>query len=136
MGKSRFFAPAGTDAFDYGDVKTEKYVDESRLWIVESSRQFLINEGLWDKEDGFVKALTGLDTLFQVEEAYLGNREYAARMNKAFNGNPNIYFSVMQQIAGDILERKGYPGAKWLSEDDLTPEQYQIWDESILRDKP
>jgi hypothetical protein len=35
-------------------------------------------------------------------------------------------------MARKDLEKKGYDGAHWKWEDDLTPEQYQIWNMSVV----
>ena len=136
-GESKFFTPDIEAAQEYNRGKatlSKLFSDESKLYKGENSQVYAQKSGLLDKEmTPDLQKLTGFKTLRQVDDAYVGGNWKGA--SKEFNENPNIYYTAFQQMAAKDLRGKGFSGARWSYEDDLTPTQYQIWDESALKTK-
>lgn len=132
MGKSKFFGQSMDDVAEYnepGRKLTTGLVDEKELYRGGSSTGYVETNGLMDNPHPLVERLTNGNarTPREVQNAISEGADWV--------DNPNIEYSVMQQIAAEDLAKKGYRGAKWLHEDDLTPVQYQIWDDSVLKTK-
>ncbi|MFI5241166.1 MAG: hypothetical protein ACHQUA_01900, partial [Microgenomates group bacterium] len=137
MSESTFFTPKKELTSEYnlsGKAKIyDNIVDESKLFKGESSQQYAIDNRLMNKPmSPDLQKLTGVKTLKQVEDIYVNG---GAGGSKEFSRNPNIYYTAFQQTAAKDLKAKGFNGAKWSYEDDLTPTQYQIWDKSIIKTK-
>lgn len=121
----RFFASDVDDAGNYGDtILVYELYNSSKLYKGESSLDYCEENGLMNSPHPFIKRLTNgaYNTLAEAEEDLIWNGE-----------NPNLYYALVQYVAKEQLSNKGYLGAHWRYEDDLVPEQYQIWDESIVK---
>jgi hypothetical protein len=135
-GDSIFFSPRGMGQQDYGENLTETNIPKnSKLYEGSSSYEYVSDSNLLDKKIPLVKKLTGFDTLREVEDAYIEGVPKESGANKEYQQNPNMFYTAFQQVAAEHLKKKGFQGAHWLEEDELTPEQYQIWDKSIISNK-
>lgn len=105
------------DAKIYKGYSSEYYCDTHKLNDVKDKmlKQILINSGL---KDEYVKKYENQDlTLREIRREDL---PFKTR-------DVNSWFACFQYMAKKDLEKKGYDGAEWEHEDDVTPHQYQIW---------
>lgn len=128
MGESTFFGKSLDDVAEYKE-DTRKLlsgkVNESDLYQGGSSFGYVEEKGLMDKPSPIVEKLSEGNAKTPTElDEFLNERKTSL--------NPNLMYSATQQIAAENLKKEGYKGAHWTYEDDLTPEQYQIWDMSAL----
>ena len=128
--------PEGADS-GFGSIRKDAYIDTPKLYNKnENSMEFLQNRGLWTKTDPALKKKYGIDTYEQMWEGSQGDEAIGNQFfKKEFGDNPNIPYKILQDKAEEILKAEGYPGAKWINEDDLNPTQYQIWDKSVIKTK-
>ncbi len=126
----KFWTTPEMAASEYGDYRSDAYVEEDCLYHGKSSLEFLIDLGLFDQFDPTLKSEYGLATLHEMVESYANGVDKGKRK---FRRNPNYFYTATQDRAEKILKEQGYPGVKWSYEDDLTPIQYHIWDKSIIR---
>jgi hypothetical protein len=109
---------------------TKVVVDDSELFKGESSQHYATDHNLLDKPmPPDLQKLTGLKTLRDVADEY--EEGVTEKSSEEYQQNPNIFYAAFQQVVAAELEAKGYKGAVWSYEDDLSPEQYQIWDHSV-----
>lgn len=126
-----FFTDYGESIADYGDNKIVVEVpDDIRLFNFSSSRDFIYKNNLENKHYPELKSLSNdgvFDTIAQyVDAADNGIYEYFK------DNNPNIWIQACQLVAKLELEGK-YDGAHWRWEDELIPEQWQIWNTALLK---
>jgi ADP-Ribosyltransferase in polyvalent proteins len=137
---SVFFGPAGIGYTDYGPDRIPAVIKkDANLYDGESSYQYLEEQGLHDKKDPLVLQMSGADlTPKQLVEGDYSDDIDRNIMgpHKTATGIHNPEFSVPQQIAMRELKKQGYDGAHWKYEDDLSPEQYQIWNKNVLKFMP
>lgn len=114
-GAGVFFAPNGQATSEYGgELNAFEIPVGTKLFKGESSIDFAEKHGLMDAPDPDVKKITGLSTLAQV-------------MDQAGEIDNDKLYDAFQTVAKRELEKAGYQGAHWSDEDDLNPEQYQLW---------
>lgn len=127
MGESKFYGESrdSVEDFNWPGTKLEKaLVDKSKLYDGGSSYGFLIdNKYDFNTKEPIIRKMTNgkAETIAQLDEL------------SALGEFPNEIYSATQQIAARELRKLGFGGARWVSEDDLIPVQYQIWDKSILK---
>ena len=124
-----FYATDYDDASNFSDnVVKYNLKDGAKIYRGESSLNYCIENDLmnvWDKD---LKNMLGVPTLIDmyeessVPDGYFPKDEYLD--DRPFFGT--------QLIAKKDLQKKGYDGAYWKWEDDLTPQQYQIWNMSVV----
>lgn len=119
-----FFAPKGQATSEYGkELHSFEIPAGSMLFNGESSIAFAQQHGLMDLEDPDVKKITGLSSLSDV-------------LDQQGVMPPQTFYNAFQTVAKRELEKAGYQGAYWSDEDDLNPEQYQIWGVAGAADGP
>lgn len=144
-GVTSFFTTESEAEFggkEFGDKQISKQVDENLLFIGDSSAEYLKDENLWSKKSDSLLKEFGVESAEEAEAAFDEGVPESFKFNgktinptEKFQRSPNSYWRITQRFAEDSLKEKGYPGTKWLSEDEMTPIQYQIWDKSILHGK-
>ena len=105
------------DAKIYRGYSSEDYCDKHNLYDVKDNglKKILISSGL---KDEYIKKYENQDlTLNEISK-----EDLPFKTNDA-----NSWFACFQYMAKKDLEKKGYDGARWEHEDDVTPHQYQIW---------
>ena len=133
-GESTFFAPKGEAQLDFGAHKTSVTINPSaKLYHGSSSYAYAIDKGLMNRKIQVVKDITGLDTLQQVHDAEANGIPPESGASIEFQRDPNLRYTAFQQVAKMELKKEGYQGAKWRSEDDLNPTQFQIWDRDAVQ---
>lgn len=119
-----FFAPKGQATSEYGkELHSFEIPAGSMLFNGKSSIAFAQQHGLMDLEDPDVKKITGLSSLSDV-------------LDQQGVMPPQTFHNAFQTVAKRELEKAGYQGAYWSDEDDLNPEQYQIWGVAGAADGP
>jgi phage gp29-like protein len=121
-----FFAKEGESTAEYGeDTHAATIKSGTRIYSGKSSFDLIEDRGLLDSAvDEVIQKQTGKHTLREVREA----------MDEGdIEGNNDLYYDAFQIVARQILEKEGYQGAHWTEEEDLTPEQYQVWDRAALQ---
>ena len=108
----RFFATTYDEAYNFGDVEISQIMDTARLYNGLNSLDFCEKNNLLGKNYPFLKRMFGVDSIKDLDD----NRQLFAT----------------QAVAKYELEKQGYDGAHWKYEDDLIPEQYQIWNLDVL----
>jgi len=121
----KFWAPEGSGYTDYGPKKTSSFIDENTLFKGPSSWNYAKENELMDKPFQFLKKEYGADTLTKVQQL-------ADDGEGVFSKDPNLFYKAFQDVAEKDLKEKGYKGAYWSSEDELSPRQYQVWDQSAI----
>lgn len=124
-----FLAKNKDEAYNYGDDVNSYVIDKNaNLYKGVSSYDYAQENNLLDVKSDFLKEKLGASTLREIEEIFDEGRE-----NTYYDENPNLYFFAFQYMAKEDLEKKGYDGAFWKVEDDLINEQYQIWNNDVLK---
>lgn len=123
-----FFASTESDASNYGTPEQYQIDKNAKLYEGLSSQNYAKENNLMNKESKKLEKELGVKTLKEVEDIYY-NWQTPSYLDK----NPNLYFYAFQYMAKEKLKEQGYDGAFWIAEDELTPEQYQIWNEEIFR---
>ena len=120
-----FFATNEGDASEYSD-NVIKYVidDNAKIYNGRSSEIYCEQNNLFDVEDKDILELTN-NTISKISQMYDDGQFIQ-------DDYLELCFPIWQLMARKDLEKKGYDGAHWKWEDDLTPEQYQIWNTSIV----
>jgi hypothetical protein len=143
----QFYGPRGTGCAEYGQVRTEAEIDESRLWHGESSLELAEKAGYMDdllpanvrRELGrHGKAGKAIKTYRDLHEAWSGgidpdDPEWEPLFDAMNSWGETSYFRVFQEKAAEYLRSLGYAGAHWEYEDEVSREQYQVWDRSAIR---
>lgn len=127
-----FFVDYGKDFGDFGDNKIVVEVpDDIKVFEYESSHAFIYDNHLEKKhypELGQL-ATVPMDTVEEFDSLF------ADGIYKYFkDNNPNIAIYASQLVARLELEDE-YDGAHWFWEDDLMPNQWQIWNTDLLKIK-
>ena len=124
-----FYATNYDDASNFSDnVVKYKLNSNSKIYKGQSSLNYCIENDLMTLQDKDLKNMLGVSTLIDmyeesnVPDGYFPKDEYLD--DRPFFGT--------QLIAKKDLQKKGYDGAYWKWEDDLTPQQYQIWNMSVV----
>ena len=124
-----FYAIDYDDASNFSDnVVKYKLNSNSKIYKGQSSLNYCIENDLMNIQDKDLKNMLGVSTLIDmyeessVPDGYFPKDEYLD--DRPFFGT--------QLIAKKDLQKKGYDGAYWKWEDDLTPQQYQIWNMSVV----
>lgn len=123
-----FFAIDENDASEFGKVEKIAIDGSAKIYEGISSQDYCKNNNLMNKEYKQIEKYTGLKTLKDVEYA-MQNQDGESKVDK----NPNLGFVAFQTVAKLNLESKNYDGAFWKHEDDLTPNQYQIWNKNKIK---
>lgn len=116
------------DASNYG--KPEKYIidKEANIYEGRDTREYANSNNLMDIKSEELKNTLGVETLKEVQDIY-ENWKTPSYLDK----NPNLYFYAFQYMTKEDLNKKGFDGAYWSFEDDLIPNQYQIWNKGVIR---
>ena len=129
---SVFFGPDGSGYTDYGPDRVPAAIHKNaRLFKGRSSMDFAYKRGLMKQRRPEVEELTGKWTLEEVAD-HLG--DYMELKGRTDTSNPD--YAAFQEVAKRELENEGYDGAHWSYEDELSPEQYQIWNKDVIRFMP
>lgn len=122
-----FFSPRGESVGEYGDkVYHATILPNVAMHEGESSMAHAQENDLMDKPlPKDLQDKLGVKTLTEVEEKSINGGVHSAE----FHDN---YYDAYQRMAKLDLESKGYQGAHWTQEEDLAPEQYQIWDRNAM----
>ena len=124
-----FFAVDQNDAGNFSDsVYQYELKDGAKIYKGESSLDYCKENNLMDKKDRDLQKMLGVNTLLDMFEDTYGNG--ALYPKDEFLDDRT--FAGTQLMAKKDLEKKGYDGAYWSYEDDLTPHQYQIWNTSVV----
>lgn len=123
-----FFAVSENDASNYGEPKKMTIDGKAKLYKGTSTQEYCEKNNLMDKEYKEIEKYTGLKTLNEVKYA-MENQDG----NSKVDDNPNLGFLAFQTVAKNELEKQGYDGAYWNREDELTPQQYQIWNKEVIK---
>lgn len=130
---SVFFGPEGSFYADYGDVRVKVAIaKDAKIHKGISSFSYVEKqhpEAMTEKRAD-VKRITGMDTLQEVNE---NQGDYEAFTGEVTD-NPD--YAAFQEVAKSKLQAEGYDGALWADEDQLSPEQYQIWNKDVIRFMP
>lgn len=133
-GTSLFFSPYEVDQFgkgtnlgyhEFGPGLSVRVIDNSaNIFEGTSSYEYLKGKGLTSAEDAMVRQITKgrYGTLDDVVDNEGGDEP--AEVDQ---------YRVSQAMAERELRKEGYDGAHWKYEDDLTPEQYQVWNRDVLK---
>lgn len=123
-----FFSPSKQDADNYGEAKEYTIDKTANIYEGKSSQDYAKENNLLDIKDNLLKEKLGVDNLREIENIY---NEWITP--SYLDKNPNLYFFAHQYMTMKDLKNKGYDGAYWKWEDDLTPQQYQIWNNKIFK---
>ena len=108
-----FFATTRKEASNFGKVETSNLKDDAKIYEGINSLAFCEENNLIDKKYDFLGEIFGANS---IKDMYEDNRQLFAT----------------QAVARYELEKQGYDGAHWQYEDDLIPEQYQVWNYTVL----
>lgn len=122
MESGTFFSPNEQDAGNYGTAQEYKLDSSTKLYNGINTQNYAKENNLMNIKNDLLKKKLGVSTLKEVEDIH-----YNWTTPSYLDKNPNLYFFAYQYMARKDLEDKGYDGAYWENEDDLTPQQYQIW---------
>lgn len=128
MDSGTFFAVDESEANNYGKAEKYEFDKTINLFKGESSQEYARATDIMTQRDNNLREKLGVDTLEEVERIH---QDWITP--SYLDTNPNLYFYAYQYMAKKDLEKKGYDGAYWKWEDDLTPEQYQIWNETKFK---
>ena len=128
-----FFATDIVDASNYTDTddKIIEYSlsDSARIYNGISSLSFIQNtSGLLHKRYNILNKL--YNNVYTVADILEEDSDYEYVKDEYLDS----FYHITQTVAKIELEKLGYQGAHWSWEDDLTPDQYQIWDLSIVKE--
>lgn len=128
----KFWGPKDSGYTDYGDVKTTGFVDKSKIFYPEESDSFMFlqNKGLLDTPSEQAAKYGDYKTLREMFD----DDESKAFDN--FKEDPNLFFKALQDSVEDVVDKDKYSGIYWAYEDDLSPQQFQIWDKKVITNKP
>ena len=113
-----------------GEVGKYSLSDDAKIYTDSSSEHYCGKQQLYDVVDVDLKKLFGIDSLRQM---FTEDGEYDEDLFMKFENQFDAMFGMFQLIAMKDLQSKGYDGAHWTNEDDLTPDQYQIWNEDKIK---
>lgn len=136
-----FFAPEGEAPAEFGSVKTKAHLDVSKFYKGTDSQTYLESVGKFDEP---IPARLRADVRRVVNEAKKNWPKDTANFPQnpktirelaEWEGliDPSPLYDAKQSTAAKLLSEKGYTGADWSEEDDLTPHQYQVFDRSVVR---
>lgn len=128
MESGTFFSPNEQDAGNYGNAQEYKLDNSAKLYEGVNTQNYAKENKLMEVKNDLLKSKLGVSTLKEVEDIYQ-NWITPSYLDK----NPNLYYFAYQYMARKDLESKGYDGAHWENEDELTPEQYQVWNENKFK---
>ena len=124
-----FYATNYDDASNFSDnVVKYKLNPNSKIYKGQSSLNYCIENDLMSIQDEDLKNMLGISTLIDMYEENSVPDGYFPK-DEFLDDRP---FFGTQLIAKKDLQKKGYDGAYWKWEDDLTPQQYQIWNMSVV----
>lgn len=117
-----FFGTTPESILSYGYPQKWLLDSKANLYWGYSSEEFCKENNLMDEYD---------KKLYEISDGYTLNR-----IEKLFKSNllddMNSIFGAYQYMAYKYLHKK-YDGAYWEFEDDLTGEQYQIWNPKVIK---
>lgn len=122
-----FFTDNPMDALNYGDrCQVYTLINGANIYKGESSIECCKDMEVMDYPFPIIKELNNrtncnVCTLNDVLDFCILEGE-----------DPNLGLAIFQAVAKEMLVGDGYDGAEWSSEDDITPHQWQIWDEDVL----
>lgn len=112
---------------DYGDKLSVRVIDKgAKIYEGNYSGEFLERKGLYSTPDPLVRQMTKgkYSTLEEVIDV---------GYDPEIDPSGDLMYRVSQSMAERELKKDGFDGAHWLAEDDLSPEQYQIWNRSVIK---
>lgn len=118
-----FFSADSRDVMQYGIPQAFSISKEAKLYEGSSSRDFCIDNNLLNEHDDILYKISDGHTLEEIKVLY----------DKKLLDDMNSLIGAYQYMAKKHLSKKGYDGAHWEYEDDLTPEQYQIWNPKVIK---
>ena len=122
-----FYSPQDESMPEYGDIVNRAAIRPgTKLFVGTSSIEFAEHAGVKDKPlpRDLVKEYN-VKTLADAEEK-----------NAEGELDTDSFYDLFQTVARRVLEGRGFQGAHWLEEEDLSPQQYQVWDESAIQATP
>jgi hypothetical protein len=117
-----FFSTNPNDVMQYGIPKVFHISKEAKLYEGSSSREFCIDNNLLEENDDILYKISDGYTLAEIKGLY----------NRYLLDDMNSLIGAYQYMAKKHLSKNGYDGAHWEYEDDLSPEQYQIWNVKVI----
>lgn len=118
-----FFSADARDVMQYGIPQAFSISKEAKLYEGSSSRDFCIDNNLLKEHDDILYKISDGHTLEEIKGLY----------DKKLLDDMNSLIGAYQYMAKKHLSKKGYDGAHWEYEDDLAPEQYQIWNPKVIK---
>lgn len=115
---------------EYGPNLSTRVIDKTaKIFTAESSYDYLKSKSLHNKSDTLVRQMSKgrYQTLDDVLE------EAGGLAPAEIDPGVDLNFRVAQSMAERELRKEGYDGAHWTYEDDLSPEQYQIWNRDVIK---
>lgn len=123
-----FFASSENDANNYGQAEKYEIDKNAKLYTGLSSQDYAVENNLMNVKNTNLEKILGVKTLKEVKDIR-DNWQTPSYLDK----NPDLYFYAFQYMAKESLKKSGYDGAFWKYEDDLTPQQYQVWNKKIFK---
>ena len=117
-----FFSADENDARAYGIPHKYKISNKAKIYEGYSSEEYCDDNNLRDIRDDVLYKISDGHTLKEIEDLF-----YEKKLD-----DMNSVYGARQYMARKHLEKQGYDGAHWEYEDDLTPEQYQIWNPFMI----
>ncbi len=122
---------------DFGTLTTYDMADDIKLYQGYSSEDYCYKNSLGKTPNKMIKQflisaeidpniLKGYEQDLSLEDVYKNNLA-------DYTNDPSVIFAITQYLAKEHLEQLGYDGVEWQHEDDLTPNQYQIWNLKKLK---
>jgi hypothetical protein len=138
-----FFSPKGEGLPEYGSVKTEAKLDTSKFYKGVGSQEYLESIGKFDDpipprvQAEAQKAVDEARAAWPKDTADMPRNPKTLRELSEYEGltDPSAMFNAKQSVAAKYLQAKGFKGAEWSYEDDLSPHQYQAFDKSVINPK-
>lgn len=117
-----FFSASPEDVYSYGIPHEFILSPRARLFEGDSSREYCEENNLLDEED---------ENLYKISDGRTLN-EIIRLFEQRLLDDMNSILGAFQYMAKKYLSAKGFDGAHWEYEDDITPEQYQIWNVKLI----